>query len=227
VRKLSVLDLYCGVGGFSEGFKQAGFKIKYAIEYKKNIAENYKLNHPKTKVINADIRDLNPNDFKDVDIIIASPPCQSFSQANNVKDIENSYHLPKYIKKSKFPKIEVFNSKNYGAVQSRRRCFAGKYIEPQKTHIPLFLPYNSSKSVIKRNNSQRKKVSAKYLIGSYSSKELIEGKRTPFLKRHPPIKLNKPSRTITSKEDNHTILTKNGLFYLLPEECKLLQNFLI
>ena len=38
-------DLFAGVGGMSEGFRQAGFKIAFAVEFDKDIAKAYQLNH--------------------------------------------------------------------------------------------------------------------------------------------------------------------------------------
>jgi len=33
----NVLDLFCGAGGFSTGFIQAGFNVKYVIDFDKKI----------------------------------------------------------------------------------------------------------------------------------------------------------------------------------------------
>ena len=48
-------DFFAGVGGLSEGFRMDGFDIGFAIEFDKEIAESYKLNHPTTDVIADDI----------------------------------------------------------------------------------------------------------------------------------------------------------------------------
>lgn len=45
---LKVADLFAGVGGLSQGFISKGFEIEFAIEYDKDIANSYQLNHPKT-----------------------------------------------------------------------------------------------------------------------------------------------------------------------------------
>lgn len=81
---MKVADLFCGVGGLSQGFIWAGCEIALGIEYDKGIAHSYQLNHPNTAVYNDDIRNI---DFKqlhlsypDIDIVIGGPPCQGFSQ---------------------------------------------------------------------------------------------------------------------------------------------------
>ena len=55
----TAIDLFAGVGGLSLGFEQAGFKIVWANEFNKSIADAYKKNHPYTIVDSRDIRDIN------------------------------------------------------------------------------------------------------------------------------------------------------------------------
>jgi DNA (cytosine-5)-methyltransferase 1 len=100
---MRVIDLFAGAGGFSTGFKKAGFDIVVANEIDKQIAVTYKKNHPDTVMITADIKDfvksideyiniaarennnidieIFQNKLKNIDIIIGGPPCQGFSMA--------------------------------------------------------------------------------------------------------------------------------------------------
>ncbi|MEE5988229.1 DNA cytosine methyltransferase [Ligilactobacillus equi] len=78
------IDLFAGAGGFSTGFKKAGYKITKAVEFDSSIAETYKNNHPETKMIVDDIRNVDQSDeFQpgEADLIIGGPPCQGFSMA--------------------------------------------------------------------------------------------------------------------------------------------------
>lgn len=83
---LTVGDLFSGAGGFSEGFAQAGFKIKWAVENWPPAAATYLKNHPGTKVVERDILGLRTKDIAEelgpVNVIIGSPPCVHFSLAN-------------------------------------------------------------------------------------------------------------------------------------------------
>lgn len=84
--KITVVDFFCGAGGFSEGFRQQGFSIIFGIDkWEPAIAtynHNYNLN-----CITQDILALS-RDFQKIDIIpnsdviIGSPPCVSFSNSN-------------------------------------------------------------------------------------------------------------------------------------------------
>lgn len=81
---MNVIDLFSGVGGFSSGFRKAGFNIVLANEIDKSISESYHLNHPETEMINDDIKNILPKIKKldkKIDVIIGGPPCQGFSMA--------------------------------------------------------------------------------------------------------------------------------------------------
>lgn len=84
----NVVDLFCGAGGLSKGFEWAGYNVIAANDNYKQACETYRLNHPKTKLIEGDItkEEIKNALFeaikgKTIDIIIGGPPCQGFSHA--------------------------------------------------------------------------------------------------------------------------------------------------
>lgn len=77
--------MYCGAGGFSEGFRQAGFSIKWAVDNWEPAVMTFRKNFPGTTVTRGDILDENQvaiNDLEKVDVLIGGPPCTHFSLAN-------------------------------------------------------------------------------------------------------------------------------------------------
>ena len=82
--------MFSGCGGLDLGFERAGFDILVANENDKTIWETFKVNHPKTHLIEGDIRKVNEADFSaDVDGIIGGPSCQSWSEAGALRGIDD------------------------------------------------------------------------------------------------------------------------------------------
>jgi len=85
----NVVDLFCGAGGMSEGFKMAGYNILLGIEADKAAAETYQKNNISAKVIIKDIKKISKKEILDklegkkVDVVVGGPPCQGFSMANS------------------------------------------------------------------------------------------------------------------------------------------------
>lgn len=86
---MKVADFFCGAGGFSEGFRQAGFDIIFAVDKWEPAVLTHKGNHPECKTINMDIitlANLPDEEFNsvipDTEVIIGSPPCVAFSSSN-------------------------------------------------------------------------------------------------------------------------------------------------
>ncbi|GAI46790.1 unnamed protein product, partial [marine sediment metagenome] len=84
----TVIDLFPGAGGFSEGFRQAGFKIILGIDKEPRMLSAYRANHPGTEVWERDVLTVDPNELPDADVIVGSPPCQDFSTASSKKNPE-------------------------------------------------------------------------------------------------------------------------------------------
>ena len=83
--KPTIIDLFAGCGGMSEGFINAGFNCISAVEINKEIANTLQKNHSDTKVFNRDIKLIDSNELKQglekIDVIVGGPPCQGFSMA--------------------------------------------------------------------------------------------------------------------------------------------------
>lgn len=89
--KPTVISLFSGCGGLDLGFELAGFDVPVANEYDSTIWATFEANHPNTKLIRGDIRNIDAKDFpSDVDGIIGGPPCQSWSEAGSLRGIEDA-----------------------------------------------------------------------------------------------------------------------------------------
>lgn len=88
---MKVISLFSGCGGLDLGFERAGFEIPVANEFDPTIWETFKVNHPKTRLIEGDIRNIKEESFPiDVDGIIGGPPCQSWSEAGSLRGIDDA-----------------------------------------------------------------------------------------------------------------------------------------
>ena len=86
---MRVADFFCGAGGFSEGFRQAGFDIVFAVDKWNPAVVTHTTNHPNSKTILGDVEKISNlpeeefhNVVPDTEIIIGSPPCVAFSNSN-------------------------------------------------------------------------------------------------------------------------------------------------
>ncbi len=83
-----LLDLFCGAGGISHGFHQAGFDVVAGVDFDADSIVTFRLNHPNAIGVVADLTDARPEDLAaaigvgpgEVDCLAGGPPCQGFSR---------------------------------------------------------------------------------------------------------------------------------------------------
>lgn len=68
-----MLDCFCGLGGVSDGFAKEGFEV-LGIDIEDMPSKGYK-----HRFMQADVREIDGNNFKGYDVIWGSPPCRDFS----------------------------------------------------------------------------------------------------------------------------------------------------
>ena len=102
MKRIRVIDLFCGCGGLSYGFEQAGFDVLLGIDNDRKALDTFKLNHRDAKTICGDItqisyqKDIVPLLGEErIDVIIGGPPCQgmSLSGPRKLNDPRNRLYL--------------------------------------------------------------------------------------------------------------------------------------
>jgi len=84
---LTTIDLFCGAGGITEGFRQSGYRCLYANDCMPEAIKTFAYNHPDAwadcrkieKVKPADIRSSLKTGKGEIDVLVGGPPCQGFS----------------------------------------------------------------------------------------------------------------------------------------------------
>jgi DNA (cytosine-5)-methyltransferase 1 len=97
----TVVDLFSGAGGLSEGFRQAGFTVLAGSDNDPDALATYAANFPEAEAILGDIRMPEVRDrIRDfarlATVLVGGPPCQAFSQVRNhsrvIDDPRNSLY---------------------------------------------------------------------------------------------------------------------------------------
>lgn len=108
VESLTMIDLFSGAGGLSEGLSEAGFHSLFASEIVPVYAQTYQKNHPNTPVHTADIRSLDADAVRsslgikrgELDLIAGGPPCQGFSINAPIRSVldERNHLFKEYLR---------------------------------------------------------------------------------------------------------------------------------
>jgi DNA-methyltransferase (dcm) len=121
--KNKVIDLFCGCGGLSLGFEQAGFDVIYSIDVWQKAIDTYNHNREKKVAECMDIHSLTDeklqelNKNKDIVGVIGGPPCQGFSKVGtrDINDPRNHLYL-EYCRIVKLLSPDFFVLENVGGL---------------------------------------------------------------------------------------------------------------
>lgn len=96
-QRWTAIDLFCGAGGLSEGFRQAGFHVLAGNDFDPFAAETFAATHSEAKFLPGPIEDISARDFLkaaglkkgELDCLIGGPPCQAFSVYNHQRGMHD------------------------------------------------------------------------------------------------------------------------------------------
>ena len=122
----TVVDLFCGAGGFSEGFRRAGYEIIFGFDKCPQAIETFTYNF-KTTGLSGDITQYKPKklleiaglDPGNIDVVIGGPPCQGFSVAGMMKiNDERNFLYQEFIRFIKYVKPKLLVMENVPTIAS-------------------------------------------------------------------------------------------------------------
>ena len=93
----TAIDLFCGAGGLSEGFRQAGFHVLAGNDFNEAAGETYAATHLDAKFLPGPIQDISAWDLLrasglkrgELGCLIGGPPCQAFSVYNHQRGMHD------------------------------------------------------------------------------------------------------------------------------------------
>ena len=131
----NIVDLFCGCGGFSKGFEDAGYTVELAIDNWKDAIETFNINHKKKVGVTKDIYDYTNEEIKNfaqkhkIIGIIGGPPCQGFSMVGKrqATDKRNTLYL-QYVRFVEQIKPEFFILENVKGLLTLKKGYFQKDI---------------------------------------------------------------------------------------------------
>lgn len=89
-KRYTVVDLFCGAGGLSKGFLDAGFDVVLGVDFDDQALQTFEANHGSARAMKLDL--FNHDNIKEIkkyldsneiqlDVLVGGPPCQGFSLA--------------------------------------------------------------------------------------------------------------------------------------------------
>lgn len=154
----TVIDFFCGAGGFSEGFRQQGFEIIAGIDSWKPAIDtfnfNFGLSCKQQNILKFGTSIKRIEELPDTDIIIGSPPCVSFSSSNKSGKADKSLGL-------KLTKIflRIVAVKKYKP-KSKLKAWFMENVTNSRVHLPVTYSFEQLglKSWALKNNYDPKSI---------------------------------------------------------------------
>lgn len=233
--KKTVIDLFCGCGGLSQGFIEAGCNVVLGIDHWKDAIKTFNHNHKNSKGIVADLFVESPETIsnktgiKNVDIIIGGPPCQGFSIAGKrlIEDERNElyksfvhfveYYQPETFLMENVPNILSMGKgivkekikhdfEKIGYVVNTETLLSSNYGVPQNRRRSFFIGFKNGHTFEFPKSDTDNHISSSEAISDLTENSLEDGSFYP----HPPLsEYQKKIRNGSKSIFNHEITNHN------------------
>ena len=136
-KKITALSLFSGMGGDTLGMSQLKINIEGYSEFKETIQKTHDLNFPKSVMLGKDvksnilkIKDEEFQKYKNVDIVFAGFPCQSFSTGGKrkVNDPRNTL-FREFVRAAKHTNAKVIIGENVKGLITKKTETGELYID--------------------------------------------------------------------------------------------------
>mgnify|MGYP003627315148 CR=1 FL=1 len=96
-KRLTAIDLFCGAGGLSEGFRQAGFHVLAGNDIDETAGRTFTATHPEATFLHGPIDKISGKALLkaaglkkgELTCLIGGPPCQAFSVYNHQRGMHD------------------------------------------------------------------------------------------------------------------------------------------
>jgi DNA (cytosine-5)-methyltransferase 1 len=129
-KRFTALELFCGVGGMTLGFADAGFRVVAAFDSSAEAISLHKLNFPSSKSIIADVTLLTGREVRrlagigkrHIDVVFGGPPCQGFSYGGKHRRVDPRNSLIQH-----FARLVVALKPSYFVMENVRGLLAPRH----------------------------------------------------------------------------------------------------
>ena len=110
---MEFVDVFSGAGGLSLGLERAGLRCVEAVEIDRDACDTFSASHPRAKLIDTSVEDINFKSRGGIFLIAGGPPCQPFSSGGKGLAADDGRDMiPAFVKAVREAKPRAFLLEN-------------------------------------------------------------------------------------------------------------------
>jgi DNA (cytosine-5)-methyltransferase 1 len=131
---MNVIELFCGAGGTSVGFKRAGYTVCAGLDSCKHAVATFRTNFPEAATLESSIQNVSgkqllaSTELQEIDVLLGGPSCQGYSTiGKRIEDDPRNFLFSHYIRcvKELLPTWIVFENVRGMMLYSKGRFIRG------------------------------------------------------------------------------------------------------